>query len=225
MEDILCNKIKVLRFVNSPVPSNAYLLIDGTGANCIVVDPGSKEQSDIRDYIRSHGLNLDFIILTHEHFDHCWGANYLRNEFPRVKVVSSKKCADWVKVPRNYFNQLYYNSDETYSIDNIDLILEDSTSIINWDNIIIKFIITPGHTDKGICIDIEGALFTGDTLLNKTKPFLKNKYGASKEDLRKSIKYIFITYPPTTKIYPGHGEPFLLHETESFYKEYFLLDV
>ena len=218
MEDILCNKIKVKRFVNTPVPSNTFLLIDGV--HCLVIDPGSKEQTDVRDYIKAHGLTLDYIILTHEHFDHCWGVNYLTEAFP-AKVVSTRLCAEWVQTPFNYFNQMYYNSDEMYQINHVDILVEDIECRMMWGETSIMFVKTPGHTDKGMCVEIGGCLFTGDTVLYRTKPFLKKKYGASKEELKQSIEHIYLTYPAETKVFPGHGEPFALGKTEEFYKQYF----
>lgn len=218
MEDILCNRIQVKRFVNTPVPSNTYLLIDG--GHCLVIDPGSKEQADVRDYIQANGLTLDYIILTHEHFDHCWGVNYLLESFP-AKTVATKLCAEWVQTPYNYFNQMYYNSDEMYQIDHIDIHVEDIGCKMMWGETPIEFIKTPGHSNKGMCVVIGGCLFTGDTIIYRTKPFLKKRYGASKEDLKKSIDTIYQTFPADTKIYPGHGESFLLGENKEFYKQYF----
>ena len=218
MEDILCNNIKVKRFVNTPVPSNTFLLINGN--HCLVIDPGSKVQSTVRKYIQMHALTLDFIILTHEHFDHCWGVNYLLETFP-AKVVATKLCAEWVKTPLNYFNQMYYNSDEMYQIKRVDILVEDVSYMIMWGDTPIAFVKTPGHTDKGMCVEIGGCLFTGDTLLNRTKPFLKKRYGASKEQLKESIERIYMTYSGNTKVYPGHGEVFELRETEEFYKQFF----
>lgn len=219
MEDILCNKIKVERFINTPVPSNTYLLIDGQ--HCVVIDPGSKKQADVRDYIQAHGLTLDFIILSHEHFDHCWGVNYLREFNPQAKVVATRLCAEWVQTPYNYFNQMYYNSDEMYQIEHVDILVEDIGCKMTWGDMPIVYVKTPGHTDKGMCMEIGGALFTGDTVLYRTKPFLKKRYGASKEELKRSITHLYQNYSVETKIYPGHGEPFLLKDTEEFYKQYF----
>ena len=218
MEDILCNRIKVKQFINTPVPSNTYLLIDGE--HCIVIDPGSKKQADVRDYIHEHGLILDHIILTHEHFDHCWGVNYLLDVFP-AKVVATNLCAKWVQTPLNYFNQLYYNSDEMYQIEHVDIHAEDIGCKMMWGETPIVFVKTPGHSDKGMCVDIGGCLFTGDTLLYRTKPLLKKRYGASKEDLKDSIKRIYQTYDANTKIFPGHGDSFTLGETKNFYEDYF----
>ncbi len=221
MEDILCNNIKVKRFINTPVPSVTYLLAEESDRRCIVIDPGSKEEPDMCDYIQKNGLTLDYILLTHEHFDHCWGVNYLKEFSPQTKVVSTQLCAEWVLKPWNYFNQMYYNSDEYYQIRQVDILVEKIDYKIVWGDILLKFIPTPGHTDKGMCIEIGKSLFTGDTILLNTKPFLKKKYGASKEELGRSISTIYETYPTDTKVYPGHGEPFLLKESKEFYKNYF----
>jgi glyoxylase-like metal-dependent hydrolase (beta-lactamase superfamily II) len=218
MEDILYNKIRVLRFVNTPVPSNTYLLENGK--HCIVIDPGTREQVDVRDYIQANSLTLDYIILTHEHFDHCWGVNYLLDSFP-AKVVATRLCAEWVNTPRNYFNQQYYDSDEMYQIEQVEVVVEDINWKLAWGDVSIVFINTPGHSNKGMCIETGGSLFTGDTILYRTKPFLKKRYGASKEELKKSIENIYQRFSGDTKVFPGHGEPFLLKETEEFYKQYF----
>ena len=219
MEDILCNNIKVLSFVNAPVPSNTYLLVKED--RCVVIDPGTREQADVRDYIQANGLALDYIILTHEHFDHCWGVNYLLEFFPACKVVATRRCAEWVEKPWNYFNQLYYNSDEAYQIGKVELIAEDLGWKLLWGDVPLVFIDTPGHTDKGMCIDLGGSLFTGDTLLNQIKPLLKKRFGASREKLRRSINKIYRSYSGDTYIYPGHGEPFALKDAEDFYNQYF----
>lgn len=186
----------------------------------MVIDPGSKEQSNVRDYIHAYSLALDYIILTHEHFDHCWGVNSLLEEFP-AKTVATKLCAEWVQTPMNYFNQLYYNSDEMYSIKQIDILVDDINGKLMWGDVPVVFVKTPGHTDKGMCIEIGDCLFTGDTLLLRTKPFLKKRYGSSKSELEKSINYIYRSFPGDTKVFPGHGDSFFLKDALSFYVEYF----
>ena len=62
MVDILCNNLEVHRFVNTPVPSNTYLIVDKLN-HCIVIDPGTKKQEDVRDYVFEHSLIMDYIIL------------------------------------------------------------------------------------------------------------------------------------------------------------------
>lgn len=220
MEDILCNDIKVLRFVNTPVPSNTFLLVNEAEKNCVAIDPGTKEQTELRDYIRSHGLTLDYVLLTHEHFDHCWGVNYLLEAFP-AKVVATRLCAEYVMRPLSAFNQLYFNLNEPYSISKIDLLAEDIDWNLLWNDVPIKLIDAKGHTNCSICINVGKALFSGDTMILDTEPSLKKKYGASKEDFHSTIMHIYNTFDPETIVYPGHGESFLLKEMEEFFDNYF----
>lgn len=222
MEDILCNNLRVLRFINSPVPSNAYLLIDALGENCIVIDPGSRIQKDICNYVKLKGLNLDYIILTHEHFDHCWGVNSLLESFD-TKVVATKLCAEWVLKPMNYFNKLYYDSDDMYSVQKVDVTAEDVEWCIDWRGEAIDLIEAKGHTNRSMCVYVGGALFSGDTMIYNTKPFLKKKYGASSEDLRITLERIYDLYDDNTIVYAGHGEPFRLGDMRLFYKKLALI--
>lgn len=187
----------------------------------MVIDPGTKKQDNVRDYIQSHSLTLDYIVLTHEHFDHCWGVNYLLEYFPLAKVVATRLCAEWVQTPMNYFNQLYYNSEEMYQIKKVDVIVEVVGWKLMWGDTPVVFVNTPGHTNKGMCIEIGGCLFTGDTVLYRTKPFIKKRYGGSLPVLKQSIDNIYHSYSGDTKVFPGHGDPFLLKETKEFYWEFF----
>ena len=221
MADILCNNLEVIRFVNTPVTSNAFLIVCEDEKRCVVVDPGSKEQSDVRDYICENGYNLDYIILTHEHFDHCWGVNSLLSSFPEAKVVATRLCSEWVKTPMNYFNKLYFDSDEMYAVKRVDILVEDVGMELVWCNGDIIFVDAKGHSNKGICISIGNALFSGDTMIYNTKPFLKGKYGASVVDLRKTLRYIYTTFDKNTIVYPGHGESFQLEEMRQYYIDYF----
>lgn len=220
MEDILYNKMRVRRFINSPVPSNAYLIIDETDGHCIAVDPGSKEQTDMQEYILSNHLILDFIFLTHEHFDHCWGVVSLQRVFP-AKIVATRLCAEWVQTPMNYFNKLYFDSNEMFSIPKVDVIAEEVNWNLKWGHWEIGLIDAKGHTNRGMCISIEKTLFSGDTMILNTKPFLKKKYGASIEDLKKTIACIYHLFDGDTIVYPGHGDSFKLKEMQDFYEKYF----
>lgn len=220
MEDILYNKLEVVSFLNKPVASNTYLVVDTQSNACIVIDPGSKDENDLICYIKDNNYKLDYIVLTHEHFDHCWGVNNLLKYFNAL-VVASKECANWVTTPMNYFNQLYYDSSEYYSVAKVDIFVEDVNMSLFWNNIKISFIDAKGHTNKSICIYINDWLFTGDTMIYDTNPVLKKRYGASIKDLFCTISNIFKFFDSNTVVYPGHGQSFILKNAYSFYKSYF----
>lgn len=220
MEDIHCNSLELVRFHNYPVASNSYVVTDVKTKECIIVDPGSKNPDDIANYLKEHTLRLRYILLTHEHFDHCWGVNQLLLLFP-AKVVSTKKCAEWLKIPRNYFNKLYFNSDETYCIDKIDIIVEEIDWHLQWGIHRLHFYEAKGHTDKGMCIMLDNLFFTGDTILFNTKPYIKKRYGGNIHDLKCTINRLFSVIPLNVLTFPGHGDSFLLSEAEEYYNNFF----
>ena len=86
--------IEVKRFINNPISSNCFVVFDkAKGLHCIIIDPGSEIQSELFEYLDSYNLVPEFIILTHEHFDHCWGVNGLREKYNDIKLVCSSECS------------------------------------------------------------------------------------------------------------------------------------
>jgi glyoxylase-like metal-dependent hydrolase (beta-lactamase superfamily II) len=131
--------------------------------------------------------------------------NYLLESFT-AKVVATRLCAEWIGIPMNYFNKLYFDSDEMYSIKTVDLIAEEIDWTISWQGIDMHLIDAKGHTNRSMCLSVANALFSGDTMIYNTKPFLKKKYGASLDDLAKTLKKIYTNFDDKTRVFPGHGD-------------------
>ena len=85
--------LELLRIENEPVNSNCFILFDKVvGLRCVVVDPGSENCAVIDMVLEKNKLIPEYIILTHEHFDHIWGCNYLVNKYS-TRIICSKQCA------------------------------------------------------------------------------------------------------------------------------------
>ena len=69
--------MQVLTIKNQPIDSNCYLIYEEDCKSCIVIDPGTNGSKEVIKLIHSKKLITDFVILTHEHFDHIWGVNAL----------------------------------------------------------------------------------------------------------------------------------------------------
>lgn len=210
--------MNVRRFINSPVSSNSYIIQNGTSRKCIIIDPGSRDVTDFVSIIEKENLDPVGIVLTHEHFDHVWGANIIRVKY-NARIACSKKCSEKISIPQNYFNLLYYNDSALFQIKNVDLIIDD-TPCVDWLGLDFQFVKTPGHSSSSICVYVNGALFTGDTIMQGYNPVLKRRHEASIEELRNSVRAIFDTYPSDTIVYPGHGNVFCLGEVEDYYRNY-----
>lgn len=212
--------LKLHTFINNPVSSNTYIIEDIDRRECFIIDPGTKGSTEIIAFLQSNSLSPKFIMLTHGDFDHIWGVNSLREYFPDIKLIASRETARLIAIPQNYFNALYYNNLEYYSIDKIDVIIDDNDNHIFWNDYEIKFIQVPGHTICSNIILLNNWLFSGDTILKGTKPFIQKKHGGNKSDFRISIQYILDSYKENQIIYPGHGEPFILGEVIEYYRDY-----
>jgi len=201
--------ILVQRIINKPVDSNSYVIYKQNIKNCIVVDPGTENCTILLDFLYSNNLIPEYIILTHEHFDHIWGVNKLKDIF-KSKIVCSKDCSkkiiDKKKNMSVFYNQIGF---ETYPA---DILIEDINYVLSFNNYIINFIKTPGHTNSSICINIDKKLFTGDTIIKGLKTVIKLP-GGNKKKLLESLNEIFTKfYNQDIKLYPGHGDVCFINE-------------
>lgn len=205
--------IKVQRFVNQLMSSNCFVVYDDESKIALIVDPGSEKSEREIAFIEENRLHPDYIILTHEHTDHNWGVNSLKDKYPQLKLVCSELCDKFVKKTNRIFFSFYFDNPEyVYTIAPADVIIKSDYDFIEWNGKYIHFILTPGHSKASMCIDIEGKLFTGDTIM----PFPRylNKKDGNENDWKKSIAHIKEIYPKETILYPGHGDNLTLLDWE-----------
>lgn len=203
--------LKVERFINQLMTSNCYIVVDEESKHCLCIDPASEKSEREIEYIKQNNLTLDYIILTHEHTDHTWGVNALIECFPTTKVVCSSICKDNLsRESQAYFRFYYNNCDYHYEVKRVDIITDKLSEGLLWCGHRLSFINTPGHSMGSICVDLEGCLFTGDTIM-QVKPFI-NKRNGSKEAYYQSVKMILDMYTSNTPIYTGHGDLFSLKD-------------
>ena len=208
--------IIVERFVNELMSSNCYIVVDDASKHCICIDPASEKSLREIEYIEYNGLTLDFIILTHEHTDHNWGVNSLREHFSGCKLVCSEPCNKYVKkTNRAYFLFYYDDPDYRYEIAPADILINNQEDNITWIGHDIKFILTPGHSYGSMCIDIDGMLFTGDTIM-PFKPYFNGR-DSNEEDWKATTGRINAKYSDDIDIYPGHGNCLTLKDWNESY--------
>ena len=185
--------------------SNCYVVYDEDTKRCLVIDPASEKSLREIQLIEELDLHLDYIILTHEHTDHNWGVNALREHFHDAKLVCSEQCNKNVKkTNRAYFLFYYDDPDYRYEIASADILINKQEEQLSWNGLEIKFILTPGHSYGSMCIDIDGMLFTGDTIM-PFKPYFNGR-DSNEEEWKESISKTLGIYSFSTSLYPGHGE-------------------
>lgn len=201
--------LKVKRFINDLMTSNCYVVYDEDTKSCLVIDPGSEKSLKEIEFIDSKELHLDYIIVTHEHTDHNWGVNSLLVNYPQAQVICHKLCEERMEEASTKYFRLYYD-DEAYSykVCKVDIAFSDNTYIHRWNNTIIKFEYTPGHSMGSICVIINKMIFTGDTIM-PYKTYI-NKHDGSKELYKESVAFIENKYLNKGYIIePGHGNPYI----------------
>ena len=155
----------------------------------IIIDPG-EEANRILEAVAD--LQIDLILLTHNHFDHI-------RALPAVLEATSAKVA-------------------IHPLDGIaeaDIDLKDGAKIA-FEGEEISVIHTPGHTPGSCCFLLGENLFSGDTLFPGgwgNTSFA----GGSEEAIFRSIREKLMNLPDQTIVYPGHGEETTIVEERSLY--------
>lgn len=181
----------VKTIMTGEIQENCYIVIDESTKKAFIVDPGD-EGSKIADVIDSLGIKLEYILLTHGHFDHVGAVEYIADKY-NVPFYISEVDEKWSEKVPSLFGKLR----------KADGYLKDGDSIAFGDNN-IKVIETPGHTEGGLCFLIDDILLTGDTLF-RTSIGRTDFPGGNFKDIIASIKNKLLELGDDITVYPGHG--------------------
>lgn len=191
------------------IDCNCYLI--NYNNKTIIIDPCI----DVKTLKKYNVNNVEAILITHGHIDHIIFLEQLVKEY-KCKVYLTKKCLEKV-----YDDNLNLSVMFNYPL-NIEKgifdyqIITDNQIII--DELNIKCITTPGHTDCSVCFLLDNDLFTGDTLFHRSVGRTDFPTGNSLE-LRNSLKKI-LSFNKNFTIYPGHDSISTIEEEKQ--KNYYL---
>jgi hydroxyacylglutathione hydrolase len=191
--------MKIFRYTTGPIMVNTYLVFDETKKG-FIVDPGGYSRQLV-DKIKAEDIEVEYIILTHGHGDHIGGIEELRKEFPEIRVVAYCDEADFLQ------NADLNNSVELFGHPitvAVDKYVKDRETL-KVGNMEMTFAFTPGHTPGGMCIIMDGYVFSGDTLF-RASIGRTDFYGGDFAAIIRSIKERLFVLPDTTVVLPGHME-------------------
>ena len=156
-----------------------YIISSGRGREALIIDPVIENTDIYLKFMNSMDLKLVKVIDTHIHADHITGLNELHKRTNCLKIMGENSKSEV-----------------------IDLRVKENDKI-NIENLELKTIYTPGHTDCSYSFLLNDKIFTGDTLLiNGTgrTDFQNGDARAQYDSLFNKI----LKLPEDTKAYPAH---------------------
>ena len=169
-----------------------YIIASGEGREALIIDPVIEHSDEYSTILNNLDLKLVKVIDTHIHADHISALNELNKRTNCIRVMGEKSKSEV-----------------------IDLRIKDGEKI-KVEEVELKAIYTPGHTDCSYSFLMNDRVFTGDTLLingsGRTDFQNGNAYDAYDSIFNKLLKL-----PEKTLVFPAHdynGKKFSTIENE-----------
>ena len=176
-----------------PAFSDNYIWLMHDGSNAVVVDPGVAEP--VEETLAKMGLSLSAIVLTHLHYDHCWGVPGLLRRWP-VPVYGP--------VLNDYDRATHppHPAPGTVPLDRV------THTVVDGDRVALRALradltvmAVPGHTRGHLAFwdEQHARVFTGDSLFAGGC----GRVFDSMSDMAQSL-YKLAGLPEQTEVYCGH---------------------
>ena len=169
-----------------------YVISSGEGREALIIDPVIEHTEQYLKILEKLKLKLVKVIDTHIHADHITALNELNKRTSCVRIMGENSKSEV-----------------------IDLKIKDNEKI-NIENIELKAMYTPGHTDCSYSYLMNDRVFTGDTLLINGTGRTDFQNGSS-YDAYESLFNKLLKLPEKTLVYPAHdynGKKFSTIENE-----------
>lgn len=193
--------INLTKFVFGEIQTNTYVLeSEGTFA---VIDP-AEENAELLDFLR--GKNVNYVLLTHGHFDHISGVNSVVRETGASVCVHSLDAEMLLDGNKSFYNSHFGGVQMPIKA---DILLSDSDEL-ELGNTKIRVMHTKGHTNGSVCYILkeERIIFSGDTLFRlsagRTDLAGIDPIIAGRNELESLTKLAHLS--GNFAVYPGHGE-------------------
>ena len=156
-----------------------YIISSGKGREALIIDPVIEHTDEYIKVLKNLELKLVKVIDTHIHADHITGLNELNKRTNCTRIMGEKSKSEVI--------DLKIKDNETIKVENIEL----------------KSIYTPGHTDCSYSYLMNDRVFTGDTLLINGTGRTDFQSG-SPYDAYDSLFNKLLKLPEKTLVFPAH---------------------
>ncbi len=203
--------------------TNCYVLADGPGEECLVVDPGIGIEETLREVLTQHRLKPAAVLLTHGHVDHVFS----------VTPVCGGELAAYIHTDDRYrledplgssslgpqlTGMLEQQFGKTVTWREPERVVEITDSeVVSVAGIDLEVVHAPGHTEGSVMFglgrvpegipaeaEVDRTLITGDVLfagsIGRT-----DLPGGSAEAMERSLERAVHPRPDSSLVLPGHG--------------------
>ena len=177
---------------------NCCIVTDTATKKTAVVDPG-EFTAELEDTLEAVGYeNIEYILLTHGHFDHIGGVDRLCEKTERkAKTVIYKSEEQLMNDVRLNLSMPFMGIPLTGI--KADILVSDGDEIKLGESV-VRVMHTPGHTPGSVCYICDSVIFSGDTLFRESAGRTDFPTGSSRQlmgSLRKlsELKGDYIVYP------------------------------
>ena len=191
-------------FTHNPFGTNSYVCHSNSEA--VIVDAScsnEEEETQIADYIRSNGLTVKHLLLTHAHVDHILGCRALSIRYDLL-WQAHRDSSTWLEGAPDQARMYGFQME---SIPSPKKWLSDQDTITFGDTE-WKVLYTPGHAPGSICFvdDASQFVIAGDVLFQQSIG-RTDLPGGDLGTLMQSIFQKLFTLPDDMTVYSGHGPP------------------
>ncbi len=197
------------------IETNCYLIEEE--GHALIIDPSCGKF--IIDKLTEKGWEPDYIILTHEHYDHIWDLEEVRDHYG-IPVIASSLCSERVQSIQTNLSSIgdiliYFKTGEEPSEPGKRFtcraaeITFDETYTMNWRGHDFEFQRIPGHSPGSVLITMDqNSVFTGDYMIYG-EPDMTRLKGGSKKDYDRITLPVLDAIPADFHVYPGHGPDYI----------------
>jgi hydroxyacylglutathione hydrolase len=195
--------MRIYKLVFNPIEVNTYILADESG-NCAIIDCGCYDKTEcaiLEKFLKDKTLNPVLLLNTHSHLDHIFGNGFILRKYG-LKTYSGE--FDEINRKNAVQHALLFglSMDEPPEPEGF---LEDNQTV-NFGNEQLIALHVPGHSPGSLSFYSEknNCVFTGDALFSGSIG-RTDLPGGNYETLIDSITDKLFVLPPSTIVYPGHG--------------------
>ena len=200
--------MKIISMQVGPIMTNCYILIDEETKQAAVIDPG-EDAPRILAVLQEEAVQVEYILLTHGHYDHTTAVPELHRALPGAKIYIHQADANGAG------SRLFPLASQ---VD--DLLLYGEGDTLTLGGLTIEVLYTPGHSPGSVTLKVGDVLFSGDTLFAGSCG-RTDLQGGSYDQMMASLKRLG-ELEGDFRVLPGHNTPSTLdreREYNSFVRE------